>query len=223
LRTACRQLQSWKAEWRDRIQQASDTQSSTRFTGEHLQKMRISVNISALQFGRTEFYSSVVRALAESGLDAASLELELTESVLMQNVEESARQMETLRSLGVRIAVDDFGTGYSSLAYLQRLPMDVLKIDRSFIHDIHHKDVSKSLVQAIVTLGHSLNLQVLAEGAEVPGEVEALRELKCDLVQGFVVTPPLAPDDVTTFLFSHDAGTNEAQSLIENFSAKSEI
>lgn len=155
-------------------------------------EIKIGVNISALQFGRTEFSSLVTQALHHSGLPPHLLELELAESIVMRNVEESARQMKRLRQLGVCISLDDFGTGYSGLAYLNHLPVNSLKIDRTFIHHNGgpHYD-ARPLLHAIIELGHSLNIRVMAEGIETESERELLHELGCDLAQGFYLGRPM--------------------------------
>ncbi|MEP6535491.1 MAG: EAL domain-containing protein, partial [Bryobacteraceae bacterium] len=146
--------------------------------------IRIAVNVSALQFGQANFVATVAVALAATGLDAKYLELELTESLVMRDVEQSARRMSELRNLGVRIAIDDFGTGYSSLSYLRRLPADVLKIDQSFLRDIEVGYGRSQLFETIVMLAHNMGLQVTAEGVENAEQLELVRQARCDLVQG---------------------------------------
>jgi EAL domain-containing protein (putative c-di-GMP-specific phosphodiesterase class I) len=154
----------------------------------------MAVNVSALQFAQPDFVEAVNSALRRSGLDGACLELELTESLLMQQTQQSVEKLEQLRGLGVRIAVDDFGTGYSSLAYLHRLPIDTLKIDRSFVQEIsrgpegvRRKD---AIVRAIASLAHSLELKVVAEGVETEPQRQFLQSLACDAMQGFLFGHP---------------------------------
>ncbi len=146
--------------------------------------VQIAVNVSALQFGQANFVATVAVALAATGLDAKYLELELTESLVMRDVEQSSRRMSELRSLGVRIAIDDFGTGYSSLSYLRRLPADTLKIDQSFLHEIEAGQGRSQLFETIVMLAHNMGLQVTAEGVENAEQLELARQAGCDLVQG---------------------------------------
>ncbi len=145
----------------------------------------IAVNISAIQFARKDFADSVAAILAETGLDPALLELELTESMVMKDFSESARQMNSLHQLGIRIAIDDFGTGYSSLSCLHRLPIDVLKIDRSFIEKLTEVEGTRPIVEAVISMGHTLGLRVVAEGVETSEQSVVLRESDCDLIQGY--------------------------------------
>jgi diguanylate cyclase (GGDEF)-like protein len=162
--------------------------------------VKVAVNVSAMQFTRSGFVDTAARALAESGLDPSLLELELTESMVMQDVEESSRQMQSLRALGIGLAIDDFGTGYSSLSYLRRFPIDALKIDRSFLRDLDTEPNTMPLINAIVTLAHSLQLCVIAEGVENHSQHEALRLAGCDRFQGFLFGPPVASDAAARLL-----------------------
>lgn len=152
--------------------------------------LRIAVNVSPLQIYYGDFVEVVRKALAKAGLDPAALEIELTEGVVMGNIEESGKQMAKLRALGVSIAIDDFGTGYSSLAYLQRLPVDALKLDRSFLRQIESKPAS-SVVAAVTMLGRSLGLRVVAEGIEEQTQFNIVRDIGVDLIQGFLIGRPL--------------------------------
>lgn len=154
-------------------------------------RVRVAVNVSATQFSRTDFTETVAEALSVSGLDPSLLELELTEGVVVRDLEESIHQMERLRALGVGLSIDDFGTGYSSLSYLRRLPIDALKIDRSFLQEIDREPHTISLVKAIVALAHGLRLTVVAEGVENQGQLEALRNVGCDLFQGYLLGEPV--------------------------------
>jgi len=144
----------------------------------------MSVNVSARQFERDDFVDAISAALAMSGFPARSLELELTESCIMRDVNASARRMARLRELGVSIAIDDFGTGYSSLSYLHKLPVDTVKIDQSFLRGIAQMDGSLPVVQSIVRLAHGMRLAVVAEGVETQAELELIRLLGCDMAQG---------------------------------------
>ena len=157
----------------------------------HGDPCKAAVNVSAIQFACGDFVEAVSAILAETGLPPACLELEITESVLMQNPEIHGRQISDLRALGVSIAVDDFGTGYSALSYLQRLPVDYLKIDQSFVKEISGGANSIRLVQAIVTMAHSLGVKVTAEGVETEEQMGVLRRLGCDQVQGFLLGQPM--------------------------------
>lgn len=161
---------------------------------------RMAVNISARQFEEGEIVPRAAAALAASGLDPRWLDLEITESMLMRDPEGSALKIEQLRSMGVRVTLDDFGTGYSSLAYLQKFPVDALKIDRSFVWGLgtgKREDASgAALVQAIVALAHSLGLDVLAEGVETADQHMLLRAIGCDEAQGYLYARPLPPDQV---------------------------
>jgi EAL domain-containing protein (putative c-di-GMP-specific phosphodiesterase class I) len=154
--------------------------------------IRISVNVSALQFERTDFAETVVDALALSGFPSKCLELELTESCVMRDLSGSVVRMSQIRDLGVSISIDDFGTGYSSLSYLTRFPVDSLKIDQSFLRNLQEPEGSLPVVQSIVRLAHSMNLQVVAEGVETAAELDLVRVLGCDKVQGHVYGPSLS-------------------------------
>jgi len=163
-------------------------------------RVKVAVNVSAMQFSRSDFVETVAQALSQSGLDPALLELELTESVVMRDLDESARQMDRLRALGVSISIDDFGTGYSSLSYLRRLPIDALKIDRSFLKELDRDANTIPLVQAVVTLAHGLGLTVVAEGVETRHQLESLRDVGCDRFQGFLLGEPAPPEAIERLL-----------------------
>ena len=156
----------------------------------------IAVNVSALQFREDNVPAMVGRALAASGLDPRHLELELTESVLMQRVEEVAAVLHEMRALGVRVSIDDFGTGYSSLSYLKRMPIDALKIDRSFVGDITEDGDGAEIVNTIVNLAHNLKLKAVAEGVETPAQAAFLRDCGCDEIQGYLVSRPVSAEDL---------------------------
>jgi len=167
---------------------------------------RIAVNISARQFEEGEIVQRAAVALTDSGLEPRWLDLEITESMLMADPEGSARKIEELRAMGVRVTLDDFGTGYSSLAYLQKFPVDALKIDRSFVWSLgaeQRDDVnSAALVQAIVALAHSLGLAVLAEGVETSDQHMLLKAIGCDEAQGYLFARPLPPEEVAAAIRS---------------------
>jgi diguanylate cyclase (GGDEF)-like protein len=179
LNEACRQARAWQS------------------TGLHL---RIAVNLSARQFRQENLIDTVRGALARAGLEPRYLELELTETAVMQDAESSVQIMRRLSDLGVRISVDDFGTGYSSLSYLRRLPLDKLKIDRSFIREIVTSHDDAEIVRAIVSLAHTLHLKVIAEGVETEEQLIFLRSLGCDQYQGYYCSPPLPPLEFVALL-----------------------
>ena len=162
--------------------------------------LAVSVNVSGRQLDGDELVGHVREALQESGLPAACLVLEITESALMREAAVAARSMRALKALGVRIAIDDFGTGFSSLAYLRQFPADVLKIDRAFIRDVQNSAQAVAVVQTLVRLGKALNLEVVAEGVEVEAQLAALRRQQCDTAQGFLFARPLASEAVDGFL-----------------------
>ncbi|MCY1426631.1 putative signaling protein [compost metagenome] len=168
---ACRQLKAW-----------------------HQAKMRlpkISVNISARQFADGQLAERIAASIQASGLPPACLELELTESILMRDVGEAMAILENLKRLGLCIAVDDFGTGYSSLNYLKQFPIDVLKIDRSFVDGLPDGERDAQIARAIIAMAHSLNLAVIAEGVESHAQLNFLREHGCDEVQGYLFGHPV--------------------------------
>ncbi len=156
--------------------------------------MSISVNVSAVQLGQPQLLNHVASVLSKTGLDPACLELEITESVLMQDAEASINMLRALKEMGLKISVDDFGTGYSSLSYLKRFPIDILKIDKSFIRDIAVDRDNSAIVTAITALARSLNLSIIAEGVESRGQLSYLRKEKCDRVQGYFFSRPVNPE-----------------------------
>ena len=163
----------------------------------------VAVNISAVEFRHPLFLENVRRILEDTGLDACHLELEVTESSLIQNPDSTARVLQGLKDLGVQVAIDDFGTGYSSLSYLRRFPIDVLKIDQSFVQEITADPVGGSLVCAVINMGNSLGHRVIAEGVETEAQLAFLRDQRCGEGQGYYFSRPLAPQQFVEFL-----GTN---------------
>jgi EAL domain-containing protein (putative c-di-GMP-specific phosphodiesterase class I) len=153
----------------------------------------LAVNLSVVQFRRGNVVESVAAALQRSGLPAASLELELTESVLLHDTEMALETLRALKRIGVKLSIDDFGTGYSSLAYVKRLAVDKLKIDRSFIRELAESAEDAAIVRAIIQLGHTLELEVIAEGVETDAQLQFLKENGCDQVQGYLISHPVAP------------------------------
>ena len=181
LRSACAQLARWQMN------------ESTR----HL---KIAVNVSARQFHQPDFVASVKDTVRAAAIDPCRLELELTESAILSDVDETIRRMNELRALGIRFALDDFGTGYSSLSYLKRLPFDQLKIDQSFVRDMAEDESSEAIVLAILSLSHALGLEVVAEGVEMPEQRDFLRQHGCDAFQGYLFGKPLPMEAWGDFL-----------------------
>ena len=164
------------------------------------QQMRMSVNLSARQFQDTGLVHEVADILTTSGVNPARIILEITESLLMQDTDATVDVLHELKSLGVRLAIDDFGTGYSSLSYLKRFPVDILKIDRSFVEGITTYGENATLAEAVVQLGQALELQTVAEGIETDEQWSTLRDLGCDLGQGFLFARPVEPGQISTIL-----------------------
>ncbi len=180
LREACRQVKAWE------------------MAG--LPAITISANVSNSLFHGRTLPSTVADALRDSGLNPSQLELELTESIAMRDVEASVTMLEGLRTMGVRLSIDDFGTGYSSLSYLQRFPLSRLKIDQSFVRDLLTNENNVKITRAIIAMAHSLNLSVLAEGVETEGQLARLREEGCDEVQGYLFSRPVCAEDFEKLL-----------------------
>jgi EAL domain-containing protein (putative c-di-GMP-specific phosphodiesterase class I) len=182
LREACRQMTEWKRR---------DASASPLF---------MSVNLSGKQFAQPDLLGQVTRILEETGLDPRSLKLEITESVVMENIDAAVETLESLRSLGVEVSIDDFGTGYSSLSYLHRLPIDTLKVDRSFVSRMASNNENTEIVRTIVTLAQSLEMKVVAEGVETSEQLAQLQILRCEGGQGFLFSRPLDADDASALL-----------------------
>ncbi|HEY9841218.1 MAG TPA: EAL domain-containing protein [Candidatus Obscuribacterales bacterium] len=180
LRRACEQNRSWQEEG--------------------YPPLMVTVNVSGQQFKRTDMVKLVKEVLAETGLHPQCLQLELTESVLMKNISNSVVKLGDLKKHGVSIAVDDFGTGYSSLAYLKRFHLNTLKIDQSFVRDIENDSDDAAIVSAIITMAHSLGMDVVAEGVETWNQLQFLRTHNCDHIQGYYFSQPLPPDDFIQLL-----------------------
>jgi diguanylate cyclase (GGDEF)-like protein/PAS domain S-box-containing protein len=161
---------------------------------------RIAINVSPLQFMRMDFARQVRQAVLETGVAADTLEIEMTETTVMRNLEDLARQMRDLADLGVHFSVDDFGTGYSSLQHLHQLPIERLKIDRSFVERVCEPNGTSALVQAILSLAHSLGLQVVAEGVESEEQAEALASMNCDMMQGYLFAPPQPAEGIPSLI-----------------------
>ncbi|MGM0593778.1 MAG: putative bifunctional diguanylate cyclase/phosphodiesterase [Pseudomonadota bacterium] len=176
LQEACRQTAHWNAK--------------------HGLALRVGVNLSARQFAHTELMQSVVAALDESALPPEMLDLEVTESIAMQDVQACIQILREFHAMGVKSSMDDFGTGYSSLSYLQQLPLHTLKIDRAFVKDINAAGENGEIARAVIAMAHSLNMEVVAEGVETEEQLGFLRAQGCDVMQGFLFSPPV---DITAF------------------------
>jgi EAL domain-containing protein (putative c-di-GMP-specific phosphodiesterase class I) len=171
----------------------------------------MAVNLSPRQFRDPNLFQDVLGALAESGLQPQNLELELTESMLMENADESVKTLRALKERGIKISIDDFGTGYSSLAYLKRFPIDALKIDRSFINEVNTNPDDASIATSIILMGRALRLKVIAEGVETRNQLSFLRVMQCDQVQGYLFSPPVPEPKARELLIaSHKGGTQAA-------------
>jgi EAL domain-containing protein (putative c-di-GMP-specific phosphodiesterase class I) len=162
----------------------------------------MSVNVSAVQFASMDFADAVARILESEDMSPHYLELELTESLLLAGMEESVKQMDRLKALGVRIAVDDFGTGYSSLSYLHRLPIDVIKIDRLFLEKITEPQGTYPIVTAILSLANALKIDTVAEGIETEVQMALLTELGANRFQGYLFSKPLPASEIPKYLQS---------------------
>jgi diguanylate cyclase (GGDEF)-like protein len=171
-----------------------------KWHAEGLQPLRIAVNVSPIQLRQKDFVDIVRNAISESGDGPHGLDLEITESVVMENIEDNIEKLRAIRDLGVNIAIDDFGTGYSSLGYLAKLPVNALKIDRSFIITMEKGPESMAIVSTIISLAHSLNLKVVAEGVDSEGQLQLLKQWKCDEIQGYLFSKPLPADILLRFL-----------------------
>jgi EAL domain-containing protein (putative c-di-GMP-specific phosphodiesterase class I) len=177
-----------------------------RWHDEGLPPLTIAVNVSPRQFQLTDLVGCIASALKETGYSAALLELEITESALAEREDEALLTMRQLRDLGLRLAVDDFGTGYSSLAQLKRFPIDVLKIDQGFVRDIPQSSDDMAISAAIIAMGHSMDLRVLAEGVETAEQLAFLRERGCDSYQGYFCSRPVPAEAFAALVRAQQAG-----------------
>jgi len=167
----------------------------------------IAVNVSSQLFTFGNLATMIWGAICNSGIDASSLELEITESLFLRDLAQIHETLREIQEMGVALAVDDFGTGYSSLSYLKRLNVDALKIDRSFIKDINIDADDRAICSAVVAMGHSLGLKVIAEGVETREQLAAIRDIGCDEVQGFLFSRPVPATQISEFVRSNLAGT----------------
>ena len=180
LKTSCRQMREW------------------RESGFDLEF--VAVNVSSRVFGHSDLYQQVARVLSETGLDPAFLELEVTESAVMEDPEMALEQLHRLRELGLRLAIDDFGTGYSSLLRLKSMPVHKLKIDQGFVAGLPHDEDDAAIVRIIIALGQALGMKVLAEGIERPEQASFLLENHCELGQGYLFGRPQPPEELNSKL-----------------------
>jgi EAL domain-containing protein (putative c-di-GMP-specific phosphodiesterase class I) len=180
LESACRQAQAW------------------REAG--LPPVRMAVNLSAVQFRDPGLFDTIQHVLASTGFDPHALELELTESILMQEPRSAVETLQRIKSIGIHLAIDDFGTGYSSLSYLKRFPIDSLKIDQSFVRELTTNADDAAIATSILLMGRSLKLRVVAEGVETPSQLALLRVMKCDEVQGYLFSPPVPAEEAARML-----------------------
>jgi diguanylate cyclase (GGDEF)-like protein len=191
LHEACRQAAAWRQDGRP---------------------IAMAVNVSARQLDTDELIADIERALADSGLEASALTIEITETTLMRNIEDTVRRLGAIKRLGVRIAIDDFGTGYSSLAHLQQFPVDALKIDRSFIAGLRHNKEGETLIRTLVQLGKALSIETFAEGIEQQHELSLLKDEECDHGQGFLFARPLDSSAIAEFFERSGAASELAPS-----------
>jgi EAL domain-containing protein (putative c-di-GMP-specific phosphodiesterase class I) len=182
LREACRQNKAWQVRG--------------------LPALRVAVNISGAQLRHDDLADGVASALRDTGLEARYLEIEITESVVMQNASSAIATLDRLSQMGIHLSVDDFGTGYSSLSYLKRFPLNTLKIDRSFVRDLANDNNDAVIVQAIIALAHSLKLQVVAEGVEDAAQLGFLKSFGTDAYQGYLYSKPLRASEFERLLES---------------------
>jgi EAL domain-containing protein (putative c-di-GMP-specific phosphodiesterase class I) len=182
LKTACLQNQAWQKEG--------------------LPPLSVAVNLSARQFADENLLADIASVLKETGMNSAFLELEITESMIMHNVDKAVQILTQLKTLGIRLAIDDFGTGYSSLSNLKRFPIDTLKVDRSFVRDLPGDSEDKAITKAIIAMGKSLNMTLIAEGVETQEQAEFLRAHACDQFQGYYFSKPVDKDKFAELLRS---------------------
>lgn len=178
------------------------------------QSFKVAVNLSALQFKRGNILDTVSKVLKQSGLPPNMLELELTESILLQDMESALKTIHDLKALGVHLSIDDFGTGYSSLSYLKQLKVDKLKIDKSFVHDLVTDLDDMAIVTAIIQLGKNLQMRVIAEGVETAEQLHFLRSHECDEVQGYYFSKPLAAPRFTDWLYSRNQPNTQLMDIV---------
>ena len=188
LERACRQAAQWRANGMEIL---------------------ISVNLSAHQFRKGDIVEIVDRVLDNTGLPPRLLELELTESLIMEDLDKNIEILSALRTRGLGLSLDDFGTGYSSLSYLKRFPVDTLKIDRSFIEELHISPDDAAITQAIIDMAHSMNMKVVAEGVEEEAQMSMLQDMGCDSIQGYLISKPVPEPDFIALVRNQTPQTSE--------------
>jgi len=171
-----------------------------RATEQGVDIQHVAVNVSALQLREADFVDKVQKKLAYYEIEPSLLEIEITESIIIDHQEETIRKLNELKKLGIQIALDDFGTGYSSLNYLRLMPIDRVKVDRSFIQQIEEDSIVQAILTTIVTLGHSLGFEIVAEGVEEVSQLQILQDMKVDTVQGYYYSRPLGEEALLDFL-----------------------
>ena len=185
---------------------------SAVFFGELLKKygddLVLSINVSVRHLMKNDFFDEVREMIELSGIPANKLEIEITESIMIDSAEKALRCIDKVKGMGINIAIDDFGTGYSALSYLNSFPADILKIDKSFIDKMNISESSKQYVAAIISMGHIMGFKVVSEGVEEMKQVETLRRIGCDYIQGFVWGRPLSPEDAIKLVMNNDKNTH---------------
>jgi EAL domain-containing protein (putative c-di-GMP-specific phosphodiesterase class I) len=181
MQTACRQLYAWKKQFAT------------------VQSLHISINLSGRQIKQFDFVDRLKQTLVDTGLNGSHLRLELTETMLFDRSEKTIDLLSKIKEHKVQLSVDDFGTGYSSLSYLHRFPIDALKIDRSFVSAINTEGRNSNIVKTIITLAHTLGIKAIAEGVETKEQLNCLRQLDCDEVQGYLFSKPIDARSVEKF------------------------
>ena len=169
--------------------------------------MKLSVNYSGRQLKQPDQVKIVEKVIQKTGINPANLNLELTESVVMEDAESNINALRDLKAMGLSIAVDDFGTGYSSLSYLKRFPIDILKIDKSFIRDISFNSDDEAIASSIIAMAHTLRLSVIAEGVETNEQLAMLVEKHCDQAQGYYFCQPIAADELKRFILAYPSAS----------------
>jgi len=168
-----------------------------------LASMKVAVNISGYQLQQSDFVTRIVEIVSKTGMAFDQLEIEITESVIMQNPDFTVNVLNEVQGKGIHVSIDDFGTGYSSLAHLKRFSVNTLKIDKSFVRDIESSQTDAAITSAIIAMGNSLNLRVIAEGVETEGQYAFLQEAMCDEIQGYLISRPIPPEKVAAFVKTH--------------------
>jgi EAL domain-containing protein (putative c-di-GMP-specific phosphodiesterase class I) len=202
LRSACNQMREW--------------------TTEDNRDLKMAVNISGKQLKHPKFLEMLTAIIQETGIDPMNLELEFTESVIMENVENTVEIFNKLKEMGIKLSIDDFGTGYSSLNYLKHFPVDRIKIDKSFVADVFHNESDAAIIEAIVSMAQSLSLRVVAEGVENSDQLHSLTKLGCDEVQGFYLAMPMQAKDLAENLGKKHGKLVEKLTATEWFDKRTE-